>query len=99
MGITITGNSFEDIARSAIYFIVQKNVGGGSEYKNVYVNITKEETEAMINNIFKNCAKDANPNYDGYNVLYFINDGTKSRTNGVGICASDNQVYYGIPKN
>ena len=98
-GITITGNSFEDIARSAVYFIVQQNVGGGSEYKKVLVNITKKETEAMINNTFKNCAKDANPNYDGYNVLYFRNDGTKSRTNGVGISATDNQVYYGIPKN
>lgn len=98
-GITIIGNSFENIARSAVYFIVQKNVGGGSGYKKVFVNITKEETEAMVNNTFKNCAKDANPNYDGYNVLYFRNNGTKSRTNGVGISATDNKVYYGIPKN
>lgn len=99
VGINITNNSFKDIARSAIYFIVQRNVGGGSHYKKVYVNITDIETQAMINNSFENCSKDANPNYHGYNVLYFRNNGEKSRTNGVGISAKDNKVYYGIPKN
>lgn len=98
-GITIIGNTFERIGRNAVYFIVQKNVGGGSEYKKVKVNITKEQTNAMLDNTVINCGNDANPNYAGYDVLYFRNDGTKSRTNGVGINLKDDVIYYGIPKN
>lgn len=98
-GINITGNSFEKIKRNAIYFIQQQNVGAGSQYKKVNVNITKEQTEAMTDNTVKNCGNDANPNYAGYDVLYFRNNSTKSRENGVGIDLVTKNVYYGIPKN
>jgi hypothetical protein len=97
--ITITGNTFKDIERNPVYFISQRNVGGGSEYKRVKVSITKKETEAMLDNVAVNCGDDENPNYAGYEILYFRNDSTKSRENGVGINLRDSQIFYGIPKN
>jgi len=53
----------------------------------------------MTDNTVKNCGNDANPNYAGYDVLYFRNNSTKSRENGVGIDLVTKNVYYGIPKN
>lgn len=97
--ITITGNTFEKIKRNPVYFIRESNVGGGSEYKHILVYITEAETEAMLDNTVINCGNDANENYAGYDVLYFRNDGTKSRDNGVGIKLETGEIFYGIPKN
>ncbi len=96
--ITITGNVFQKIARSPVYFIQQRNVGGGSQYSKVRVQITEKETEAMLENTAIDCGDDINPNYAGYEILYFRNNSTKSRENGVGINLGTGRIYYGLPK-
>ena len=97
-GITITGNTFNGIKRNPIYFSIQQNTMGGSSYGPVRVNITKEQTSAMMNNTFLNCGNDMNSIFAGYEVLYFRNNGQRDRANGVGIKMSEKKVYYGIPK-
>lgn len=97
-GITITSNTFNGIKRNPIYFSIQQNTEGGGSYGPVRVNITKEQTNAMMNNTFLNCGNDMNSIFAGYEVLYFRNSGKRDRANGVGIKMSEKKVYYGIPK-
>lgn len=97
--ITITGNTFKKIKRNPIYFIKKSNVGSGSEYNPVFVNITESEAKMMCNNTAIDCGDDINSNYAGYDVLYFVNDGSRSRENGVGVKFDTKEVFFGIPKN
>lgn len=96
--ITITGNKFQDIKRNPIYFVVETNTGGGSEYKPIKVKITKKETKLMCNNTAIDCGYDVNPIFKGYDILYFRKDSQRTRENGVGIKLKTGKIYYGIPK-
>lgn len=97
-GITITDNTFDNIKRNAVYFSIQQNQNEGKEYGPVQVNISEEQTNAMLNNTITNCGNDMNPIFAGYDILYFRNNGERERENGVGINMSEKKVYYGIPK-
>lgn len=94
VGINITDNSFSKIKRNAIYFVIQQNVGAGSEYKKIGVNITKEETEAMLKNTVSQCGDDMNDIFAGYDVLYFRGTGQRSKSNAVGVNISTGEINY-----
>ena len=66
VGMNITNNTFTNVKRNIIYFCIQQNVGPGSEYDKVKVMLTKEETEAMLNNKVVNCGDDMNDIFAGY---------------------------------
>lgn len=95
-GITITGNTFENVKRNPVYFSAQKNNDAGSEYSKVLVNITKEQTKAMLNNKVINCGQDMNDIFHGYDILYFRNDGSRTRKNAVGINIKKKKIRYGL---
>lgn len=97
-GLTIENNSFNNIKRNAIYFCVQKNVGSGSQYSKIKVNITKEEAEKMLTNTVTNCGNDVNEIFNGYDILYFRGNGERTRENGVGINIAKQTILWGIEK-
>lgn len=90
--VSITGNSFTNIKRCAIYFCVQKNVGAGSQYSKVTVNITDDEIRAMQNNTVTNCGYDDNEKYVGYDVLIFRGDSERKKQNSSGINYTTGEV-------
>lgn len=98
VGMTITNNSFSKIKRNAIYFGIQQNVGGGSEYKKVGVELTLEETEAMRNNTASECGNDINDIFAGYDILYFKGTGSRSKENAVGMNLNDGTINYDFTK-
>lgn len=96
--ITITENHFSKIKRNAIYFAIQQNVGAGSEYSKVGVNITAEETETMLQNTVSQCGNDMNDIFAGYDVLYFKGTGERSKSNAVGVNIQTGEINYDFTK-
>lgn len=91
--IKITGNIFTNIKRNAINFCVQKNVGAGSQYSKVVLNITDDEIRVMQNNTVSNCGYDDNKKYVGYDVLIFRGDGERKEQNSAGINYTTGEVF------
>jgi phage-related minor tail protein len=94
--INITGNTFTKIKRNPVYFCIQQNVGGGSNYKKVGMKITKEETKAMLDNKVSDCGYDMNSIFHGYDILYFKGSGERSRSNAVGVNINKQIISYGL---
>lgn len=94
--INITGNTFTKIKRNPVYFCIQQNVGGGSNYKKVGMKITKEETKAMLDNKVFDCGYDMNSIFHGYDILYFKGSGERSRSNAVGVNINKQIISYGL---
>ena len=98
VGMNITNNTFTNVKRNIIYFCIQQNVGPGSEYDKVKVMLTKEETEAMLNNKVVNCGDDMNDIFAGYDVLYFQGDSSRSKENAVGVNITTGMINYDFTK-
>ena len=94
--INIAGNTFTKIKRNPVYFCIQQNVGGGSNYKKVGMKITKEETKAMLDNKVSDCGYDMNSIFHGYDILYFKGSGERSRSNAVGVNINKQIISYGL---
>ena len=93
--ITITGNHFKQIKKNPINFNGQENVGNGAgAYTRIYVYITKKEAEKMLDNTSEKCGND--PKFPGYDVVYFRNDGRRTKENAVGINFAKQKVNFNI---
>ena len=94
--ITISGNTFQKIKKNPVNFNGQSNQGNGAKYKKIYVNITEDEANAMLDNTSIDCGND--PAFPGYDIVYFRGDGSRLASNAVGICFEKQEVNFEMEK-
>ena len=94
-GITISGNSFANIKRNAIYFGVQKNVKAGSSYKKTVISITDAQYRTMVENTASKCGSEYNKKYKGYDFVIFKGNGERNEKNVVAAKFGVKQIYCG----
>ena len=86
---------FQEVKKNPINFNGQENVGNGAgAYTRIYVYITKKEAEKMLDNTSEKCGND--PKFPGYDVVYFRNDGRRTKENAVGINFAKQKVNFNI---
>ena len=67
--------------------VFEKQTGRTSEQ-------TKKEAEKMLDNTSEKCGND--PKFPGYDVVYFRNDGRRTKENAVGINFAKQKVNFNI---
>ena len=95
---TISGNSFTNIKRNAVYFGVQKNVKAGSSYKKTVISISDAQYRTMVENTASKCGSEYNKKYKGYDFVVFKGNGERNEKNVVAGKFGVKQIYCGDGK-